>query len=209
MASAQVVKALATMGEIYGKSLSPAAAQMIAADLDGYPEHLVLAALGACRKELKFFPSLAEIISRIDDGRPGAEEAWAMIPKDEEGSVVWSDEMAEAFGIARPLLLTGDAIGARMAFKEKYQALVAQARDKRAPVRFTPSLGFDRLDQQRAVQEALDKKRITEAHAQALLPEYTASSSRLVLESGQSDTPGLTSLADIVKQLDDKREATD
>src|ERR1035437_3950760 len=48
--------------------------------------------------EGRFSPKPASIISIIDamrpDGRPGADEAWAMIPRDEMTSAVITDEMA-------------------------------------------------------------------------------------------------------------------
>src|SRR5580692_1153047 len=91
----QIVKAT---GEIYGRTVSDAAATMFLVDLAGFNSEEIKAALAKCRKELKTFPSVADVISRIDDGRPGIEEAWALVPKDEEGSVVWSDEIAEAYG---------------------------------------------------------------------------------------------------------------
>ena len=80
-----------------------------------------------------------------DDGRPGAEEAWAMCSNadDESETVVWSDEMSQAYSVAGPLMQAGDHIGARMAFKEAYLRLVDGARRERKPIAWSVSLGHD------------------------------------------------------------------
>jgi len=170
MASSKVLEMIAITAQIYGKEFAPATAQVLAADLEGYPEQSVLAALSRCRKECRQFPTLSEILARIDDGRPGAEEAWAMIPKDESASVVWSDEMAGAFDVARHLI-DEDPIAARMAFKETYSRLISDARASGAPVRWTPSLGHDKRGRQAALQEAVERGRLSAPHAQELLPD--------------------------------------
>ena len=101
----------------------------------------------------------------IDDGRPEAETAWAMCPKSEEASVVWTEEMAAAFDVARQLLFDGDSIGARMAFKEAYAGEVARAREQRRPIHWTASLGWDKTDRLRALTEAVTKKRLSREQA--------------------------------------------
>ena len=94
-----------------------------------------------------------------------------MIPQDEAGSTVWTDEMAAACGVARHLLAEGDRIGARMAFKEAYSRLVAQARDDGKPVRWSPSLGHDPGGREAVLQEAVRLGRLSIAHAAVeLLP---------------------------------------
>lgn len=156
-ATEQVGKAIELMAEVYGRTLSPAAAVMMAQDLSDYDPNDVLVALHACRKDLGRFPTIADIVSRVEakDGRPGTEEAWAMIPKDETGSVVWTEEMSGAYGIARSLLTGGDEIGARMAFKEKYSALVKEARESRTAPRWSFSGGTDASGRSAMIQKAL------------------------------------------------------
>jgi hypothetical protein len=138
-----ILDALAVACELTGTELTPAAIRAMLTDLSGYAPDQVLAALARCRRELKGRLTLAAIIDRLDDGRPGPQEAWAMIPTDEQDSVVWTDEMAEAYGLAAPLLADGDRIAARMAFLEAYQAAVHRARAERRPPRWFPSLGMD------------------------------------------------------------------
>lgn len=104
-----------------------------------------------------------------DDGRPSTEIAWAMCPRTEEHSVVWTDEMAEAFEFCRKMLLDGDEIAARMVFKEQYLLVVGRARQRRIPVRWRPSLGWDQADRVRALSEAVTKGRIEAKVAYGLL----------------------------------------
>ena len=67
------------------------------------------------------------MLSRIDDGRPGAEEAWALIPKIEDPSGILTEEMQAAMRVAYGLLFDVP-IAARMAFKEAYQREFQKAR---------------------------------------------------------------------------------
>ena len=77
----ELAEALAVTAELTGTELSVAAAKVMATDLAAYPRQQVLGALARCRRELKTRLTMAAVIERLDDGRPGAEEAWAMIPK--------------------------------------------------------------------------------------------------------------------------------
>jgi hypothetical protein len=198
MGSSQLLKAIAVTAQIYGRELSEDAARVYAADLAAYPEALVLQALSRCRKEVPRFPTIADIVARIDDGRPGADEAWAMIPKDERASVVWSAEMRDAFGVARALI-DSDEIAARMAFRETYTRLVSDARARGVPAQWEPSLGHDRLGHAAALKEAVHKGRITAAHANALLAEPARSEVRQL--EGPADEPTADPLANIASIL--------
>lgn len=171
MASANLIKAIAATAELCGKTYTPAAAAMLAQDLEGYDEQAVMAALTRCRRELDGKPfNVAAVIARIEDGRPGVEQAWAMLPHDEQTSTVWTSEMAQAWGAALPLLNDGDKIGARMAFKETYVKLVADARDAKRPPEWTPSFGIDKAGRVSALEQAVRLHRISVDRATALLP---------------------------------------
>lgn len=170
MVSNNLIQAIAVTAELTGTQLSEAAAEVMANDLAQYPEHQVLKALVRCRRELKGRLTIADVVTRLDDGRPGAEEAWAMIPRAESATCVWTEEMAAAYGVASPLLNAGEDIPARMAFKEKYLSLVAASRDARIPVRWIPSLGFDPNGREAPLEEAVRLGRITHQHAITLLP---------------------------------------
>ena len=169
-----VGKALQMMGEVTGRVISPGAAAMMANALSEHSPESILIALEACLKELRYFPTVADIISRIEakDGHPGAEEAWAMIPKDESGSVVWTGEMAEAYSVASSLLRSGDEIGARMAFKEKYAAVVKEARALKLAPMWSPSLGSDESGRTAAIMQAVEKNRMSLEHAEKITTAF-------------------------------------
>jgi hypothetical protein len=170
-ASKQLLQAIAVTSELTSTPLSEPAARVMAQDLARYPEPQVLGALVRCRRELRPHGLTIEaVLTRLDDGRPGPEEAWAMIPRDEASSVVWTDEMAQAWGIAQPLLDEGDQIAARMAFTERYRKLVQQARDAGKEPIWMPSLGFDLAERESVLLEAARVGRLTEKHVAHLLP---------------------------------------
>lgn len=165
-----LVEAVALTAEICGHALSPAAARMLAGDLADMNQGAVLNALARCRMERHGPLKVADILARIDDGRPDADEAWTMMPKTESASVVWTDEMAQAWGVASPLLDAGDIIGARSVFQGLYDKAVLEARIRRNPVRWTPSLGSDIGGRESVLREAMKKNRISPTHVAVLLP---------------------------------------
>lgn len=168
-----VIKALAVTVELTGTQMSPAAARVMAAELAVYPEQHVLAALSRCRRELKSRMTMADVLDRLPGGHPGAEEAWSICARclnDERLTVVWTREMAQSFGVA--LGLKSDAVAARMAFKEAYTALTAQARlEGRMPV-WSVSPGTDKDGRELAILDAVEKGRITLDYARATLPYH-------------------------------------
>lgn len=172
MAAVDLIQALAATAELCGTNLSEAAAKLLLSDLSEYDERAVVAALSKCRRELKGRLTLAEIVSRIDDGRPGPEEAWAVMPIDEATTVVWTQEMSSAFWIAQPLIDQGEIVAARMAFKEAYLKLLAEAREQRIPAKWTVSLGHAQDGRQPVIAAAVEKGRITHEFACRLLPNY-------------------------------------
>ena len=174
MPSTDLIKAVAVTAELCGRTFSPEAAAVFVGDLAAYPERAVIAALGKCRREVRGMLTIAEVVSRLDDGRPGAEEAWSLMPFDEAQSVVWSDEMSRAFGVCGPLLAVGDRVAARMAFKETYTRLVSEAREGGVPVKWSPSLGHDPRGREAALLAAVDRGQITLEHARELAPALPA-----------------------------------
>lgn len=122
----------------------------------------------------RFFPVPADVVAQIEgaaahDGRPGAEEAWAMMPTSESESVVWTEEMAEAFGVVGHLMHS-DAVAARMSFKQVYQRLVSEARASGRTVRWTACLGDDSAQHELALASAVRAGRLTQAQANYSLP---------------------------------------
>jgi len=115
----------------------------------------------------RFPPLPADVLAQIegaakDDGRPGPEEAWAIASAagDEAATVVWTQEIAQAWGIARPVAAAGDDVGARMAFKEAYSRLVAGARATGAPATWSPSYGHSGELRAIAVSKAVTEGRL-------------------------------------------------
>ena len=168
-ASPQLIQAVAVTAELCGRAFSPQAAAVFLDDLASFPEEQILPALARCRKEVRGVLTLQDVLSRIDDGRPGPDTAWGMIPHDEAGSVVWTEEMRLSWHVASRLLAEGDRVAARMAFKETYVQLVQKARDAGVPVCWSPSLGHDPYGREAVLLEALSQKRLPSKFVQEQL----------------------------------------
>lgn len=142
----------------------------------------------------KFAPKPAHIVAQIEqavanDGRPEANEAWAtaITSLDENDTVVWTGETAEAFGVARSILDLGDKVGARMAFIDAYQRLVIAARSMRHPVQWQVSEGFDKERRRLAISTAIELGRIPARDYSAL----TAPEVNLLLTGPQAVGGGM------------------
>jgi len=195
----KLLENLAATAELMGQQISPTALAVMAKDLSVYPQNVVIEALGMLRRESKFKMTLAAVIEKVEqlqpDGRPGADEAWAMIPKDEQTSVVMTEEMAEAMGIAQPLLNDGDKIAARMAFKEAYARIVETNKRNGIKPSWFPSLGHNKEGRDSALADAVRLGRLTANHAIGLVaPEkvvpmlQSAGAEKLALEYNPEDT---------------------
>lgn len=176
MTSKSILQALAVVCELTGTQLSEAAVRVMARDLSAYPEDQVLGALDRCRKELRPRElTLSAILTRLDDGRPGPEEAWATVASalaDERITIVWTEEMALASAPAGAII--EDPVAARMAFLESYRRLVQQARDAGIQVKWSPCLGWDAAGREGPLVEAVRLGRLTVNHVRALLPHRQA-----------------------------------
>lgn len=185
-ASETLVKAVMATAQIMGTDLAEDAARMFVSDLSEYQEPLVLQALTRCRREVKSRLTLADVVARIEDGRPGPNEAWAMLPRTERETVVWTDEMGVASSAAEPLLEAGDQVAARMAFIEAYNREVTVARAERKPVKWTASLGWDKAGREPVLREAVEKGRLSAPQALLLLPNGTFEETEPVPRLGAS-----------------------
>lgn len=170
-----LVAELRATAELCGTTLSETAAELLYEELRRYPEAQIRGALSRCRREIKGRLTVAEILSRLDDGRPGPEEAWGMIPKTEAETAVLTTEMLYASGAAQPLLDMGDRVAARMAFRERYIQLVADARAAGTPAQWQVSLGHDRAGRDGPIHQAVARGWLTAAQADRYLPGSTAS----------------------------------
>jgi len=159
---------------VIGQSMTDTELVMVVSDLSLYEPGAVMTALTRCRRELKRI-TLADIIDRLPGNHPGVEEAWAMMQvamRNEWATIVWTDEMREAYSVVAPL--GDDPIAARMAFKEKYQALIGEARAAGALVRWSVSLGYDKHQRQSAIEAAVQAGRLTYEEGQRICAELPA-----------------------------------
>lgn len=148
----------ATIAAIWFRSLSEYSLKTLSA---AFSSHMRDPANG------KFEPKPGHIVEQIErlaklDGRPGPEEAWAisLAARSEDDTVVWTNECVQAWFAAKPVMDMGDEVGARMAFRETYARLVAEARARLEPVSWEVSEGFDKDRRRAAVSEAIEAGRI-------------------------------------------------
>lgn len=178
-AQKEIAKALAAMTKLMpgGERIDASAGDYLIKALSGYDQQAVLDSLNRCFRELKFFPTISEIIDRINDGRPGAEEAWALCPKHDGSAAYLNDEIIEASNTATNLLHNGgDMVSARMVFKEVYERIVKnnRATGKRPDWFLSRAYGpGSEWTNEAALQYAIEKGRIPAPEAKLLLPEMT------------------------------------
>lgn len=154
----------------------------------------------------RFVPTPADVIAQITgaaaaDGRPGSEEAWATAigSRDEAATVVWTEETAQAWAIARPVMDLGDEVGARMAFRQAYDRMVHAARAHRQPCRWTASLGWDGQRRQLAIEAAVNAGRLP-AQEHVALPAPVAQLPLLAL-SAAAPPPVRQALRELADRL--------
>ncbi|MGJ8515078.1 hypothetical protein [Carnimonas bestiolae] len=159
--------------EILGHELKPQAVRLMVKDLRQYEASEVSNALSRCRAELKGKLSLQAILERMPSANafPSPNEAWAIAlsAQDENDTVIWTDEIAEAMGAARPILDGGDKVGARMAFIEKYARLVDTAKSSNRSPKWQASLGNDPARRQSVLDEGVRKGLLPQHHAENLI----------------------------------------
>jgi hypothetical protein len=159
---------------------SPAVLRVFWSQLEAYPLDAVLRALSRHVTTSEFAPTPASILKhlpKMSDGRPEADEAWAIAIRsaDERETVVWTQEIAEAWAIASPVF-DGDEIGARMAFKAAYARIVDRNRGANLAPQWVVSQGFDAQRRIEVVEHAVRAGRLQLAHAQAVVPLLTSES---------------------------------
>lgn len=129
--------------------------------------------------EKRFAPTVAQILDHLGaneaDQRPGSDEAWAtaLLARDEAATVVWTTETAQAFAGCQTILRAGDEIGARMAFRQIYDRLVAASKAAGQPVKWSASLGHDHDLQHTALTHAQNAGLLPAATVALLLPAPT------------------------------------
>lgn len=172
---------LTILAEAFGEQLTAERQEIYCAGLADIRRDHLQTSFRRARYELKWFPKLAELRELAgalpearSDGRPGPEEAWAKMPKGErmeDDSIVWCEEERIAYGACRTLLLDGDLIGARMAFKERYERELLEARALGKPVCWTMSAGYDMGHRLSTLATAVQDNRLSLNSALHFVPE--------------------------------------
>lgn len=200
-----VIKTLAVMAEIYGKEMSELAAEMFVAQLSHHQPELVIGAMQRCLRELRTFPTVADILTRLPDGRPLPEQAWGMLPRGEDETVCWTEEMVQAWNEVRHLIHEGDSFNASKAFRESYSAKVSEARAKGIATHWQISIGSNLLNRECAIADAVRVGRISGAQAKSLIGFDPAREEKPPMLSGSSR--GELEQIEISKLLTHKEEA--
>lgn len=148
---------------------SDIAVTLIFDDLRDYSLDVIKAALAIHRKTNSFAPTPASIIAIVNDNSRikalhlSADEAWALCPKSEADSVVWTAQIGKAYYIAQDA--GGNETAKRMAFKAAYERVVNEAVRHGVKPHWVLSSGTDKMLKDRALQEAIELGRITPNYA--------------------------------------------
>lgn len=180
----QFTKLLAATMDVYGRQITAGFVDVFFSALTPYPLEIVREALNRHLQDPesgRFAPKPADLIRQVvtakaSDGRPGRDEAWAIAQKsmDESETVVTSEEILEAFSIARPLLEElNDKVAARMAFVEAYDRIVGDKRANGHKFEWFVSLGDNKERRAPAIKAAQVAGLLSAPRAQALIEANT------------------------------------
>lgn len=160
---------LAATAEALGQVISDNAAALMAADLSVYPFAALRRALSRVRMEHAGRLTPQAIIQRLEvlAGRLTPNEAWALAlaSLDERNTVVWNDEIQEAWAQVRAVAEGRDKVGARMAFLAAYERITAQAREQRKLPVPVVSIGWDAQLRATALERAVSSGLLTHDRA--------------------------------------------
>lgn len=191
----KLARAVIVAAEVCGTELSTLAAETMARVLSDYPSADVARALQRAQREVSGRLTLAAILQRIDSGHLSPDEAWALAStaRDEAATVVWTAEIAGAYGVAVPLLAQGDQVAARMSFLAAYRAALQRAQDARNAPRWYASIGHDQRARTGALVTAAECGRLSAGTVRGLLdpsvPGYDDATRRLSAVDGVAYLP--------------------
>lgn len=202
----QVLELVYATAEVLGQEMRPSAGMLIADDLSGYPFGEIRRALARCRAELHGKLTLASIIERLPSANAHLlpNEAWAraLHSTDEQETVVWTPEIARAFGVAKPVLDGGDKVGARMAFLAAYEREVEAAKTEGRPPEWQVSLGHDQQRREIVLTDAVNAGKLPAPKVAHLLPPPD----KPLTEEGKRQRKQVVSqLRDLINQRGDKQ----
>lgn len=160
-----LMRMIAGTAEAIGGQLTPTAAAVIAGDLRQFEMQDIGLALAEVRRSARGKFSLSDVLRILGerDGRPHGDEAWsiALAGFDESATVVVTEEIRMAMGIAQPVVDARDMIGGRRTFLAAYERLVGEARAAAKPCAWSVSLGSDSSGREHAVAGAVRLGRLT------------------------------------------------
>lgn len=172
-----LLEQLYATAEVLGSEIKPAAATLMVRDLRDYNRPEVEQALARCRSEITGRLTLAAILERMPSANAylTANEAWsvALEAQDEMRTVIWTDEISQAAGVAMPILQQGDEVGARMAFIAAYDREVAKAKAEGRAPRWWPSLGESKEQRREAIEQGIKDGLLPAPKVEHLLPAPT------------------------------------
>ena len=150
------------------------------------------------------FPEFAGWCEPKTDDWLGSHEAWAIAEKSigfdgQELTVIWTEQMAQAFSRCEELIKTGDKYQraeAKKIFCDAYDRLVTQAKDKGLKPIYVTSLGIVRDQAITAIQQAEVDGFLTAPVAQAQL-EHKQTSAEIQSDSLKYKTVAQEALAKI------------
>lgn len=159
-----LIEELGATMELSGQQVRPAALVLLAEDLAHIEKPLLRLALARIRAEHRGPILTGTVLQYVDHamGRmlPAEAYALALTSADQGATIVWTDEIAQAWAAAAPVLNAGDKFGARQAFIETYGRIVGEARAMRRRPQVQISMGHDPVGRTRAVSEAIASGRL-------------------------------------------------
>jgi len=145
-----------------------------------------------------FVPRPSDIIRNLqssnDDGHVCADVAWSMIPQNEHDSYVVTDQIMEAWGVALPLIESGDMQAARMAFRPAYEKILERVRKENKKVIWKATQGHNIEGREQAKQIANEKNKgmpnlqLIEEKKQAKRIELAPNPKNKIIPTGQTKT---------------------
>ena len=170
----ELLDQLYATAEVLGSEIKPAAATLMIRDLRDYNRLEIEQALARCRSEITGRLTLASILDRMPTANVhlSANEAWSIVlmSRDEQATVIWTDEIAKAAGVANPILEIGDKVGARMAFIAAYEREIASSKAEGRTVRWWPSLGNSKELRRESIEQGIKDGRLPAPDVEHLLP---------------------------------------
>lgn len=212
--SNDAIRAITATVRNYGRALDDDVLELWLDDLESYHSEQVIDACKRYRDNPKNekAPTIGQIIGLIErkeeDGRPGAEEAWATIKPllgNEDISAIVTQEMQGAYIAANNL--GKDLIGARKAFIEVYEKLVKQSRDDSQPCIWLLWAGESKDLRTEAAIKGIKSGKLKPEQVKQWLPASTSKNielADLARENINRAESGLPALSNTVK-LEDQR----